>query len=373
MPKSKKSIPIVVAIAIAAIIAGIFAQQSQQPSMSLPAFDKAVILPTPKPINYVDFVDHNGNLFNNEHLLGYWNILFFGFTNCPDICPTTMHTLKQVKQKLNEQNKWGNYRVILVSVDPARDTQERLANYVPYYDQEFIGLRGDLDITTQFAKQLGILFVQQEAADGYYQVDHGASLILVNPRGEMAGVITAPHHKDQISQDLILLADYFAADHQDKPTTTIHSQIADNNHTSHSNASHSIAPMQAKRSTAIGELDIVDAWIRPAPPTANSMAAYLTLKNTTNADIEIVGVRSQNFSMAMIHDTIMENGIAKMQHLDKLIVPAGGEITLAPLAKHLMLMQPHSPLTIGDIAQITLIASDGSQLTQNIEVKQKDE
>ena len=104
----------------------------------------------------------------------------------------------------------------MVSVDPERDTQERLKNYVPYFDSEFIGLRGDLDTTTKFAKQMGILFIHQEPENEFYQVDHSASIILVNPAGEMAGVITAPHKANEITNDLIALADHYSQDHATK-------------------------------------------------------------------------------------------------------------------------------------------------------------
>lgn len=344
-------------------------QKSQTPSNSdsvIPALAKAVILPNTKPIDYVNFVDHQGNAFTMENLLGHWNILFFGFTNCPDICPTTMRTLQQVKQQVSAQDKWGNYRVIMVSVDPERDTLERLNNYVPYFDKEFIGLRSDLDTTTKFAKQLGILFVQQETVDGFYQVDHSASIILVNPAGEMAGVITAPHKEDEISDDLVILANHFAQDHASKPTNVSHQ---DNGHMVHVNHD-AVTSNETKNLSSIEGLLISGAWIRPAPPEVNSMAAYFTLENTTATDIEIVAAQSSNFAMTMIHDTVFEGDIAKMSHLSSLTIPAYETVEFAPLAKHLMLMQPNKPLTLGDFETITLIAKDGAKLTQSIQVKE---
>ena len=368
MSNSKNSIRLVAIIALIAVAAGIYLQQNKEPARALPALTKAVILPNPKALNYVDFIDQDGAPFNIENLQGYWNIIFFGFTNCPDICPTTMRTLALVKKQLTEQNKWGNYRVIMVSVDPERDTQERLKNYVPYFDEDFIGLRGDIDTTTEFAKQLGILFVKQKSEDGFYQVDHGASLILINPAGEMAGVITAPHKQDQISSDLILLEDYFAEDHISPPTlvanNTNANQASDAHPMSHGSATHRV------NSDAIAGLVMSDAWIRPAPPNVSAMAGYFKLTNHTDSDITIQSTESPDFGMVMMHDTVIEGDIAKMQHLDQIIIPANGEVTFAPLGRHLMLMQAAKPLTLGDSATITLIAKDGSQLSQTIEVKQ---
>ena len=229
MSNSKNSIRFIAIAAVIAISLGIYTQQSQQSEDKLPSLNKAVILPNSKALNHIDFTDHNGAAFGIDRLKGYWNILFFGFTNCPDICPTTMRTLSQVKQTLEQENKWGNYRVIMVSVDPERDTQERLKNYVPYFDEDFIGLRSDVETTTKFAKQLGILFVKQKSEDGFYQVDHGASIVLVNPQGEMAGVITAPHQQDLISNDLALLADYFEDDHANKVASSAAVNQSSNN------------------------------------------------------------------------------------------------------------------------------------------------
>ena len=102
------------------------------------------------------------------------------------------------------------------------------------------------------------------------------------------------------------------------------------------------------------------------------MAGYFKLENKTDTDISLVGAQSESFAMAMIHDTVIENEIAKMQHLDKLVIPANSEITLAPLGMHLMLMRPHEPLDLGDSASVTLISETGAELTQSIEVKQQD-
>ena len=374
MSNSKNSIRFIAIAAVIAISLGIYTQQSQQSEDKLPSLNKAVILPNSKALNHIDFTDHNGAAFGIDRLKGYWNILFFGFTNCPDICPTTMRTLSQVKQTLEQENKWGNYRVIMVSVDPERDTQERLKNYVPYFDEDFIGLRSDVETTTKFAKQLGILFVKQKSEDGFYQVDHGASIVLVNPQGEMAGVITAPHQQDLISNDLALLADYFEDDHANKVASSAAVNQSSNNI---STAENEHPPETGSRSSTdnaqtIEGLVISQAWIRPAPPNANSMAGYFKLENKTDTDISLVGAQSESFAMAMIHDTVIENEIAKMQHLDKLVIPANSEITLAPLGMHLMLMRPHEPLDLGDSASVTLISETGAELTQSIEVKQQD-
>lgn len=357
-------------MAAVAIFTGILVQQSDKSSQALPDLEKVVILPNSRTLQAANFLDHTGAVFTVEDLKGYWNIIFFGFTNCPDICPTTMRTLAQVKQSLVEQNSWGKYRVIMVSVDPERDSIERLNNYVPYFDEEFIGLQSDVETTTNFAKQLGILFVKQEAVDGFYEVDHSVSMILVNPKAEMAGVITAPHNIEQINGDLALLAEHFSDDHAAVPTSHVASNI-DTNVVAQS--AHTDSPLTITNisdgNAVIQGLEIEGAWIRPAPPRAPSLAAYFTLKNQSSTDITIVATQSPDFGMATIHDTIMEGEVAKMSHRTSITIEAGGHFELAPLQTHMMLMQPKKQFVLGDTTEITLISETGARFTQRIEVK----
>ena len=366
--QTKNFTPLIILIATIAILLGVCFQNSntddgQQSGLSNDKADmlkselvKAILLPSPKTITGVDFVDHHSKPFTLAQLDGKWSILFFGFTNCPDICPTTMHTLKQVKEKVNNENSWGNYQVIMVSVDPKRDTPERLENYVPFFDADFIGITGDLETTTNFAKQLGILFIahDDEGTDSY-DVDHGTSLILMNPKGEMAGIISTPHKVDEISKDLITIASYYPQDHQEASTS--------------SNVLEQTPSISKSVVDEKSDLVISNAWIRPAPPTTNSMAAYFTLTNNSSNTINIVEANSPQFRMAMIHDTIIDNGIASMEHRDVLSMPAGESITLAPLGTHMMLVSPNEPLNLGETAQIVLLADDGKTYSTKIEVR----
>ena len=347
--QANTSKPLFIIVAIAAIAIGIFVQSgSKAPSAPIDLV-KGILLPNTKPLGDVAFTDHNGQAFGTKELLGKWSVLFFGFTNCPDICPTTMHTMKQVKEKVSEAGQWHNFQIVMVSVDPERDSSERLKDYVPYFDPEFIGLSASVEHTSEFAKNLGILFIKDEPAeDGNYDVDHGAALILINPQGQYSGLFSGPHKVDEISQDLITLAKsgYQASEGLAGDATTA-------------------APTNKKV-----RLTFSNAWIRPAPPGVSSMSAYFNLRNDTEQEIIIVDAQSQAFNMTMIHETVIEDDVASMNHLENLIIPAGGSITLAPLGKHMMLVGPKEPLNEGDSATITLIDKNGQEYSVAIEVKQ---
>lgn len=344
-------------IAIIAVGSGILIQSSKPPPAELPEFKKTILLPTPKALGEVNFTDHNGQQFGLSQLQGQWSILFFGFTNCPDICPTTMQTLKQVKHDVAHAGAWHNFRVVMVSVDPERDTTERLKSYVPFFDPKFIGIRASVEHTTAFAKNLGILFFKsKQQASGAYDVDHGAAIILINPEGQYAGVMTAPHIQTDISADLIKLAAYAGV-----TGTPSKAQINPTN-------AQNVA---TKEPTDRATLTLQKAWIRPAPPNAPSMAAYFDFVNNSARDITIVDSSSTYFAHTMLHDTVFNNGIASMEHLDRVTIPAGAKVTLAPAAKHMMLMGANADLTEGDIVDLTFISEDGSQYPFNITVQQQ--
>lgn len=273
-----------------------------------------------------------------------------------------MQTLKQVKTRLVQDNAWGNYQVIMVSVDPARDTPEQLSDYVPYFDPEFIGISGSLEVTTEFAKQLGILFYANEASkDGRYDVDHGTALILVNPMGEMAGVISAPHQADVIARDLSKLGEHFAQDHKVSAVKLASNDIDMSEQ----------APSSEQGTNGVGtDLVLENGWIRPAPPGAGNLAGYFDLVNNSTTDITISEVESPMFDNAMIHQTVVTDGTASMQHLDGLLVSAKGRVSLQPLATHLMLMGPERDPKIGEFITVTLSTVAGGTYQFELEVRQ---
>lgn len=357
--QSGKSAVFLAIFVVVALLVGIAAQQISNKPVAMPKFSKLILLPKPKQLGAVDFINQDSENFGPQKFKGKWSILFFAFTNCPDICPATMQVLKQVKQDLQKAQVWNAFQVAMVSVDPERDTPARLKQYVPFFDPEFIGLTGDLDYTERFAKNLGILFFKGEILEnGGYDVDHGASLILINPNGEYAGVISAPHKREQLSADLLKLGNY-ALKNQQISATASPNNLSINTSVAGSNAKQ--APDTA--------LTITNAWIRPSPPNATAMAGYFTIKNNSLNDIRVTGVNSPLFAMSMIHQTVIEDGVASMEHLDDFTIEAGTTQKLAPLSTHLMLMRPKQNLPIGSQVPIALELSSGATIETSIEVR----
>lgn len=145
------------------------------------------------PRDFGDFAltDHRGEPFTPASFEGQWTLVFFGFTHCPDVCPTTMAFLDQFVGQL-EGTEAKDTEVVMISVDPARDTVEKLATYVPYFNEDFTGVTGEFLDLFRFATALNTPFRKVPGQGEDYQVDHSANVVLINPRGHYHGFFKAP-------------------------------------------------------------------------------------------------------------------------------------------------------------------------------------
>lgn len=180
-------------IFIAIVVAG-FVHKIAQPRI-LTAVEMKInglyLLDTPRNFGELDLVDHHGQPFTNERLKGKWTLVFFGFTYCPDVCPTTMSFLNDFMGQL-QGTEAEDTEVVMVSVDPARDTVEQLAGYVPYFNPDFTGVTGEFLDIHRFATALNTPFRKVPGQGENYQVDHSTNVVLINPRGDYHGFFKAP-------------------------------------------------------------------------------------------------------------------------------------------------------------------------------------
>jgi len=165
-----------------------------------------LLLPEPRVIADFSLVDDDGQPFSLERLKGQWSLLFFGFTHCPDVCPSALYDLAQVRKTLarNDPEKTNNLQVLFVSVDPERDTPRQLNQYVNYFDPEFTGVTGPEAQLAPLTLQLGIAYRIEDHEPGsqQYNVDHSASILLMNPNGQLHGVFPAPHQSDSMAAEI---------------------------------------------------------------------------------------------------------------------------------------------------------------------------
>ena len=160
---------------------------------------QGLLWPDPKLIGPFRITRDDGSTTGPELLHGSWSLLFFGYTNCPDICPLTLSVLGQAYPALQAAAAGAKVQVIFVSVDPGRDSTQRIAEYVHYFNPAFIGLGGPEAQLGSLARQFGVAyFSNQPAADGTYAVDHSAAIFVVDPAGRFVGVLSAPHRREQV-------------------------------------------------------------------------------------------------------------------------------------------------------------------------------
>ena len=195
----------ITSVALAAILAGAWLTDVDRDHNSRAMFlpDKVMTLfPDPKSLTAFALTDDKHRVFDLASLKGKWSFLFFGFTHCPDVCPTTLAVLARAHDNI-AKSKGGaeNIQFVFISVDPHRDTAGKLRQYVDYFDTSFLGVTGDTAQIDKLAVQLGATY-QVAIAPGTqdYPVYHTTAVFLVDPRARYHAVFTPPHDAEAISK-----------------------------------------------------------------------------------------------------------------------------------------------------------------------------
>jgi protein SCO1/2 len=182
-----------------ALAAGIFvALRSQAP----PEPVSALVLPESTPLPQFELLDHRGRAVDESVFRGQWDLVFFGFTHCPDICPTTLQVLSAARTALAKKGQEPLPRIVLISVDPERDTPEILGPYVEYFGPETLGITGSLEAIGKLASSLGIFFEKRPSDGENYLVDHSAAVLLIDPDGRFGALFSGPHQVADYVRDL---------------------------------------------------------------------------------------------------------------------------------------------------------------------------
>jgi len=163
-----------------------------------------ILLPQSRTLPAFSLIDQNGQAVSEKTLKGSWSLLFFGYTFCPDICPTTLAELRELRSKLPPE-LLHRLRVVLVSVDPTRDTPAQLAQYVGYFAADFQGWTGELNQIQTLSSRLGIPFIPADTSKPGYTVSHSGNLAIIDPDGQQQGFIRAPLNTAKLAVQLPLL------------------------------------------------------------------------------------------------------------------------------------------------------------------------
>ena len=168
----------------------------------------ATVLPERLPLPAFELRDHRGEPFTRDSLAGHSSLLFFGFTHCPDICPATLTQLAAARSRVAEETGLPAEalpEIVLISVDPERDTPDALRRYVEYFGTGITGVTGDAGEIEQLTSALGIYHEKAETATGDYTVNHSTAVLVVDDDASLMALFSAPHKPEYFARDLPLL------------------------------------------------------------------------------------------------------------------------------------------------------------------------
>lgn len=188
-------------IAVAAGL-GLWLGLRPNPQPAAPNFQSLLAYGTPRALSDFDLDASDGGRLNRDRLRGRHTVLFFGFMNCPDVCPTAMATLAAVDKSLADLPEARRPRYVFVSVDPARDTAQAAGVYAAHFSPRILAATAADTMLEPFTRQLGVIYAAQPAIDGAYNVDHSAHFVVLDPQVNVIGIIRPPHDAAAIASDL---------------------------------------------------------------------------------------------------------------------------------------------------------------------------
>lgn len=197
-----------VLIALVALVLGLTVnkvlngQRQADPTRLLDA--GIVLLPQPRTVPAISLTDQDGKPIAMNELKDKWSLLFFGYTFCPDICPTSLAQMRELKGLLPEAAR-DRVRIVMVSVDPNRDTPQQLKQYLGYFDPTFLGATGELASIQKLANAVSIPFIPADTSKENYTVDHSGNLVVIGPDGTQRGFIRAPLNNQKLKEQLPVL------------------------------------------------------------------------------------------------------------------------------------------------------------------------
>jgi protein SCO1 len=201
---------IVAVIAIAAAGAGMYVARLTDRA-DLPELESGTYLSTPKTLAPFELVDTKGAPASPATLAGHPTLVFFGFTHCPDVCPTTLALLADVQQAAVKDQRLAGLKVALISVDPERDTPAQLGSYITSFRGDLIGLTGTAPGIVKASRSFGVAASRVDLGGGNYTMDHSATVFALDSNARIVAVFTPPLRAPALKRDLAKLAETLRA------------------------------------------------------------------------------------------------------------------------------------------------------------------
>lgn len=170
---------------------------------------RALLWPEPQSLPAFRLTTQHGLDFGPESLHGQWGFVFFGYLHCPDVCPLTLHALREFRRALIERDRnAAGYRFVFVSIDPDRDSAQDMVSYLDYFDPAFIGLTGPPEALEPLTRALAVKVVAFENDGGVASIDHTSSVMVIDPQGRVVGALSPPHEPGRLLESFESLRRY---------------------------------------------------------------------------------------------------------------------------------------------------------------------
>ena len=208
MVMSKRNVIFILLILFS--ITGLFTYFQSLPSLleKKPSLITGKILVRPMEIDNFELTDQNNEVFNKKSLEGGWTVLFFGYTNCPDVCPTTIYKLAEIKNGIKEDLPSANFNTVLVTLDPDRDSPERLDEYIGYFDETMLGVTGTYENIQSFTSSLSVFYQRINKEEGY-DFNHTASIFVFDKDGSLFATMSPANTVEEIESDFFTILNNF--------------------------------------------------------------------------------------------------------------------------------------------------------------------
>ena len=198
----------VLLIVIGAVIGTGCTSKSEPEPLKVPESLQGLIVDSPATkLPGFKFTDHNGKSFDVSRFKDKWSMVFFGYTNCPDVCPTSLTIMDKVSKQSGLPD---NMQYVFISVDPKRDTPEKLKDFVEYFNAKFVGATGPKAEIDKFQEPLGVIYdYEGDTNSDDYVVNHFAAIYIIDPNGRERAYILPPHSEAQVGEAFKLVYNHY--------------------------------------------------------------------------------------------------------------------------------------------------------------------
>lgn len=305
---------------------------------------RGVALPTPLPKPAIKLTDLNGQPYDlAARTRDKVALVFFGYTHCPDVCPLHMANIAAVLKRMPAEDR-ARVVTVFVTTDPERDTPERLREWLGSFDESFVGLTGTKEELSGALHSVGLSEASREYAtadSANYFVSHGAQVFAFARDGVAYTIYPFGIRQEDWANDLPLLV-------RDATGANIRRTLA-----AQAKSGQLLLPPEQPAATDANAMVISKAVVAE-PVSLDEAAAYVTFTNNTKQEDTLVAVASDLAMRGEVHETMGEGEMRHMMAAPTLVLPAGGEVKLAPDRMHIMLLQLRRKLTARDTVKLYL-------------------